>query len=379
MWALIYVCLRIGDPQSALEVSQKASQGLHNFHSVLEEFVGSGNQLSFNTIQKLRLTYRREVHKSADLYKRLVYCVLGQSDVMDNHSAVCDKLEDYLWLKLSQVKLYMLTNNEDAPSDTLTIERLQTMLLQDYGESHFQASQQPFMYFQVLWLSGLFEDAIEFLSRNNRLRAHAVHIALALLEQNLLIQSDFSSNAQLLQVKKVKTVQIKQLNFARLVMTYVKSFEKTNPAEALQYFFLLRNCHSRLDSSFAVQAGTDNLFLQCVAELATESRDYVTLFGTRDFNDERHAGLIDRLDPENVLRIISKVGTICENQGLFEDAVYLFDLAGHKDQALAVVNRLLVPVVSMQAGQGSSRDRIVSLSLDLAQRYKKSGLYLQSI
>ena len=32
----------------------------------------------------------------------------------------------------------------------------------------------------------------------------------------------------------------RQLNFARLIMSYTRKFEVTDPREALQYFFLLR-------------------------------------------------------------------------------------------------------------------------------------------
>ena len=41
-------------------------------------------------------------------------------------------------------------------------------------------------YFQVLFLTGQFEAAIEFLFRIDRLRAHAVHVAIALFESDLL-------------------------------------------------------------------------------------------------------------------------------------------------------------------------------------------------
>ena len=42
------------------------------------------------------------------------------------------------------------------------------------------------LYSQVLVLTGQFEAAIEFLSRVEHLRHHAVHMALVLFEMNLL-------------------------------------------------------------------------------------------------------------------------------------------------------------------------------------------------
>ena len=45
---------------------------------------------------------------------------------------------------------------------------------------------QKLFDFQILLQTGQFEAAIEFLSRKEALRCHAVHIALVLHEMNLL-------------------------------------------------------------------------------------------------------------------------------------------------------------------------------------------------
>lgn len=52
------------------------------------------------------------------------------------------------------------------------------------------------MYFQVLLLTAQFEAAVEFLSRLERLRCHAVHVAVVLYELKLLL-TPRSSQAQL--------------------------------------------------------------------------------------------------------------------------------------------------------------------------------------
>lgn len=61
------------------------------------------------------------------------------------------------------------------------------------GESHFLAGQQPFLYFQVLFLTAQFEAALAFLFRVERLRSHAVHVALVLYELRLLLKSSGQS------------------------------------------------------------------------------------------------------------------------------------------------------------------------------------------
>lgn len=65
-------------------------------------------------------------------------------------------------------------------------------------------------------------------------------------------------------------VPMRRLNIARLVMLYVKKFEISDPAEAMQYFFFLRNLKD---------PEGNNLFLVCVSDLAVECRNYDLIFG----------------------------------------------------------------------------------------------------
>lgn len=58
--------------------------------------------------------------------------------------------------------------------------------MEECGESHYDAFNQPHLYFQVLTLTGQFEAAIEFLSRVPKYKVHAVHMAIALNELYLL-------------------------------------------------------------------------------------------------------------------------------------------------------------------------------------------------
>lgn len=114
---------------------------------------------------------------------------------------------------------------------------------------------------------------------------------------------------------------LKRLNVTRLVMLYVRQFEITDPAEALQYFFFLR--------TFTDPQGR-NLFLVCVADLAVECRDYDLLFGRIQSGGMRSRGLIDQFESVNIdaRRACEMVADELVNKGLFEDAIQLFDLAG---------------------------------------------------
>ncbi|XP_013389179.1 nuclear pore complex protein Nup93-like [Lingula anatina] len=192
VWAMMYYCIRCGDLNAALHVAQQAQQNIGEFIVFLQEYMkNEDRRLSPNSETKLRLQYRRSVRTSTDPYKRAVFCIIGCCDFSDVHSEVAEKTEDYLWIKLSQIRFGDDAESEEGGStqDTLTLPQFQTTLSEEYGESHFSAYQQPFLYFEVLLLTAQFEAAIEFLSRIERLRCHAVHVALVLYEMNMLALS----------------------------------------------------------------------------------------------------------------------------------------------------------------------------------------------
>ncbi len=71
-------------------------------------------------------------------------------------------LDDYLWIKLSQIRCTddaggaldaSTASASGHPStDVLTLPQFQHMMLEEYGETHFNAYEEPVLYFQVMWL-----------------------------------------------------------------------------------------------------------------------------------------------------------------------------------------------------------------------------------
>ena len=106
---------------------------------------------------------------------------MAACDPNDEHSEVATSLDDYLWMKLLQIR------EKGEGNESLTLSDFQKQMSEDYGETHFNAYEQPLLYFQVLFLTGQFELAFEFLFRNDRLRPHAVHMCLAMYENGLLL------------------------------------------------------------------------------------------------------------------------------------------------------------------------------------------------
>uniref|UniRef100_A0A8C5B6E0 Nuclear pore complex protein Nup93 n=1 Tax=Gadus morhua TaxID=8049 RepID=A0A8C5B6E0_GADMO len=330
VWAVIYYCLRCGDLNAAMQVVNRAQHQLGDFKAWFQEYMNSPDRrLSPASENKLRLHYRRVLRNSADPYKRAVYCLIGKCDVSDNHGEVADKTEDYLWLKLNQVCFD--DDGSNSPQDRLTLPQLQKQLLEDYGESHFSASQQPFLYFQVLFLTAQFEAAVAFLFRVERLRSHSVHVALVLYELRLLLKSSGQS-AQLLSQEPGDPPMVRRINFIRLLMLYTRKFESTDPREALQYFYFLR----------------------------------------LEKDGSRKPGVIDKFAGDTKA-IISKVALEAENKGLFEEAVKLYELAKNPDKVLGLMNRLLSPVIAQVSAPQSNKERLKNTALAIAERYRSQG------
>uniref|UniRef100_A0A8C1EAC1 Nuclear pore complex protein Nup93 n=1 Tax=Cyprinus carpio carpio TaxID=630221 RepID=A0A8C1EAC1_CYPCA len=362
VWALIYFCLRCGDLSATMQVVNRAQHQLGDFKIWFQEYMNSPDRrLSPATENKLRLHYRRVLRNSADPYKRAVYCLIGKCDIGDNHGEVADKTEDYLWLKLNQVCFD--EDGSSSPQDRMTLAQLQKQLLEDYGESHFSASHQPFLYFQVLFLTAQFEAAIAFLFRVERLRSHAVHVALVLYELKLLLKSSGQS-AQLLSQEAGDPPMVRRLNFIRLLMLYTRKFESTDPREALQYFYFLRN---EKDSQ------GENMFMRCVSELVIESREFDMLLGRLEKDGSRKPGVIDKFAGDT-RAIITKVASEAENKGLFEEAVKLYELAKNADKVLELMNKLLSPVIAQVSEPQSNKERLKNMAVAIAERYRTNGI-----
>ncbi|XP_031627562.1 nuclear pore complex protein Nup93-1-like [Contarinia nasturtii] len=364
LWPMVYYSLRCGNIQSALKCLQQAGLGHEDLVQVLEEKARKPNQrISAKLEAQIKMQYKRKIQNETDMYKCAVYGIIGCCDVPD-HAKVAKTTDDFLWIQLSMIQPDdngNMSNTDDLGSDSPTYSALQSMILEKYGEKYFNANEQPHLYFQVLALTGQFEPAIEFLSRFERYRTHAVHIALALNEMFLL---GLPRNIQqpLLSIDIDDAAPLRRLNVARLIMLYVRNFEITDPAEALQYFYFLRNKRD---------PDGRNLFLTCVSDLAIECRDYDLLFGKMQRNGIRSRGLIDQFESIeiDVRKACEIVGDELVKKGLFEDAVKLYDLAGIEEQCLRYLSILLSPVVHQTGKKGSLRDRLYLKSLEFSERY----------
>ncbi len=210
-----------------------------------------------------------------------------------------------------------------------------------------------------------------FLFRVERFRAHAVHIALGLNEAGVILTPG-NVHAAILSKDPSDKPPTKRLNLARLLMLYVRKFEGSDPVEALQYLYFLRNVKTA-----PAGGGEDSLFTACVAELVLESREFELLLGSIAADGTRTPGLVDKLlnGGEAAEAVVASVARECERRGMLADAAALFDLAHDHEKAASIVNKLLAQAAARPtaAAGGGGRERLRGLAISLAKRYRTLG------
>lgn len=268
------------------------SVGHDDLIQVLEEKSRKPNQrISAKLEAQIKMQYKRKIQNETDIYKCAVYGIIGCCDV-PAHAKVAKTTDDFLWIQLSMIQPddngNMSINDDNIGSDSPTYSGLQSMILEKYGEKYFNANEQPHLYFQVsnnshysshcllkiyafhsrcwLWLDNLNQrlnfypvsiDTVPmpFISLwlstkcscwvcHEVYNSHYVSIWAfiswkssewtdSLNEQMLFFRFSVSIDIE-------DPIPLRRLNIARLIMLYVRNFEITDPAEALQYFYFLR-------------------------------------------------------------------------------------------------------------------------------------------
>ncbi|VDK36595.1 unnamed protein product [Taenia asiatica] len=379
VWPMIYYCLRCGALQDAASVASDAANNLGDFVQILNTFMIEDRCLPPKLVANVRKTYRRLVKTSRDPYKRLVYCLLGCCDLSDAHTDVGQSIDDFIWLRLSQISINDGTTDQQDDVENLTIGQLQNLLYDTYGETYFDAWNQPLMYFKILCLSQQFEGALAFLSRIEGLRCHAVHLALLLREMKILLLPT-SKQAPLVSRVDSDPSGFRRLNFIRLLLLYTRKFESGNPTLCMNYYYFLHDLPSVTEgkekTAVASLSGfrVHSLFVQCVAELVIQTGEFDLLLGRLDPDDGalRQAGAIDRFaSVAPPISLITTVAEMLEARGQMAQAVSVYLLTGEVRNLLSAVrltNLLLVGVVAVDDFNptgNSERQNILRLAAEV--------------
>lgn len=316
-WPLLYFLIRCGDLESVVLVLEKNNQ----YPELLNVFTSLKNNHQYVNLSDQGFTSSM-AWDSNDPFKRVIYSLLAAVDVSSKHSDVIKTADDYLWLKLCQVR---------NVQDKLTYLVLQSMIYEEYKDQYSEV--QPMSYFQLLFLTGQFESAIQFMFCHPKLRSHAIHIAIILNEMGLLyLPDDFDE-----QILSKDNNQTARLNLARIMKIYCAKFENQDLKMAINYYYCLRHIESE---------GT-TLFVSYVANLVIETEQYDEVFGYLKPDGTKQTGILDSFMVSDIVKmdIIRKAATIAEQKCDLEVSAKLFELVGQYDKVIELANIMLSRVI----------------------------------
>ncbi|XP_022668928.1 nuclear pore complex protein Nup93-like isoform X2 [Varroa destructor] len=328
VWAVLYHALRCGDLACAREVAQQA--GMADLAGKFQECQRNPHQrLGDASAAELRIKYMRDFGLNlctGNPHQRVVLAVLAGCDVDSDHGPVgMASIEDYLWIMMCKALAAPISHSQDV----LPLAKLQSRITDDYGETHFDAAQRPLQFAYVLLLTAQFEVAIEFLYRTDVHKCHAVHMAIALNQLGLL-----RNTAQTIDPVLVKEGSNCQLNLPRLITSYTRRFEMSEPELALEYYYALKEKY-------------EPLWLQCVIELALETKAFTKILGQRNADGGTVQGALDKFvctgstGSQERNRVATAVAEAAESRGLNEEAVALYELANEKQKCVDLLTKVL--------------------------------------
>lgn len=324
IWPLLYFSLRCGRIDVANYFIKKSGLALDDLLNVFIHLKEANftERVASNVGATLNKYYRTlPVYDNA--FRKTIFSLLGMVEANIEKKAVAKTIEDKLWILL--VEHFASKYMED--SNGLDYSSLQRYVL-DHGKPY---KEQPHVYFELLFLIGQFESAVDFLYRSVNFSYHAVHIAIALHEKNLLatpkhLQAPFLSNENV-------DVKFVRLNFARLILLFCNEFESNYPHYATYYYYFLRNIKSPILN--------ENLFYKCVADLAISFDENMCdwMFGCS--NDMKEKSILHNVfDPNTVLAIIDKTLEFSLDKNKLEVAFKLYNMTSDK-AAFGVLNNIL--------------------------------------
>ncbi|KAM3715813.1 Nuclear pore complex protein [Dirofilaria immitis] len=336
LWEVIYYCLRAGELQSVAKI---ADSHLKNLPSCVAATIAlleleKNKKLSADVRLKVKAEWRCESRSFVDIYKKAVYCALLGGDVPE----VSNNLENWLWLKLYPCGI-------DPALSPAVFRELQRIISVDYGENYFVGNDgSVLIYFQALWLTGQYERAINLLHRNNML-IHAVHMAILLFLNNILILVDDIGHPILLS-QKDDPVQC-SLNFCRLILLYMKGFECIDVERTLDYAYFLNKMESPVGG---------NLFYSCISRAVYLSDETWRIVGKINENGIRSEGLIDKYAKDiSIEDAVAKIASDTEISGDGTLAGQLYMAANHIDDAIRLACEGLAKEMTQQKSAGEAR------------------------
>lgn len=341
IWAEIFYLVRAG---CASEAQQLVKENEAVFRKIDSGFAAhlaayvAGPSAAARSAARAEFNASLKNTEGADPYRYALYKLMGRCDLGTKLlPRIVATTEDWIWANLLLV--------EESGDNSYTLLDFQQNVLK-YGPDHFNTKANDLTYVRVLLLVGLFEEAVRaaFLIGE----PEAVHLAVALAQCGLLRVRAYADVALAANGSTnnlcTRTPKGTEINFARLLGFYTRSFRVSDTIVALEYLLLINLAGGERYRRLAVEA---------VRELVVEARDFKLLLGTLGRDGARYPGRIEaRLGllyggtPSEarkafLLDIVEPAAKRIGEEGRTQDCLLLYQLAENHEQVVAIVNRLL--------------------------------------
>ncbi|KAI9366537.1 Nup93/Nic96-domain-containing protein [Pilaira anomala] len=384
IWVFIYHLLRSGNLDLATKFIDSNGEMFasdRKFAIYFQEYItAEHHNVSELTRKAILADYIRLYENDADPYKLIIYKIMGRCELHRKHFPdVIKTTEDYIWLQLMLIR--EVTETERYSSERYRLEDLQKSITA-LGSKYFDKDQtNPYIYFNVLLLTHQFEEAIDYLYKQNKLQPEAIHFAILLVYCGLLniCQPDKHNSYTILITNVENRVT---LNFPRLLYRFIKVYLSNKPNEALQYLYIL--------SLYSPKQGyPDDTMVQIakdyVCEFIQSSKDYKHILGVAN-GQERIPGPIDKQkellninqETEFAKQIIEPIARKFYLTGRRMDAAYTYSLSKDYNEMMFVVAKELSDALyqtqSFRSTNPSlslnSNTEIIQFALETVQYYE---------
>lgn len=263
-----------------------------------------------------------------------------------------------MWLQL--VLAREIDRATEPAHEVFTMQDLQKGVIQ-FGAKHFSAKGSNVgLYFQMLMMSGLFEDAVHYLYSFQSV--DGVHFAIALTYYGLLRPTEIPLMKPDSDLLTLGAKGEKQINFPYLIASYTHDFRTPNAEEAVDYLALI--C---LNGDIPPPSGPVHLSIchETLRDLVLETREFTKLLGDVRSDGTREKGAIEKrmklikiADQREYLRTITEQAAIqADDDGRSTDAVLLYHLAEEYNVVVEIINKNLSDSIASEEAQTVYHDR----------------------
>ncbi|CAO3621472.1 unnamed protein product [Cunninghamella echinulata] len=359
VWTYLFMMLRCGQDHFALEFIEEHAawyKSEPNFVSYLKEYLTNPDRcISKETHENVLKDYQRLEYSemNSDPYKTILLKIIGRCELnKKNMSDVIKTTEDYLWLQLTLIREQ--NDQNEIWQEQYTLYELQTLML-DYGAKRFDPTgSTPWTFFKILFATGQYERAINYLYKNEHTQIEATHFAIALVYYGLLRvpQEPLKNSVDLLVMEDNNAKAT--FNFSRLIYQYIQKFNKDYPKLSLQYIFLLTLYSTKHGYSNDIMVSLARSYVRDViistsVAITTADDHHQSILGTSTLEKGRQTGYLDEyrylLDIKDEKQyyqlILQPLANDFSERGRYISGVHVSELAGDYLFVIDILNRQL--------------------------------------